>query len=82
VALGPAGQPLLLVECKRPTVPITPAVAQQAATYNQTMRAPLLLLSNGLVHYCWRVDFERGVNERLAEIPTYAAAAALVGTGE
>ena len=77
VALGPAGRPLLLVECKRPTVAITPAVAQQAATYNQTMRAPLLLLSNGLVHYCWRVDFESGTNERLADIPTYAEASQL-----
>ncbi len=79
VALGPDGRPLLLVECKRPTVAITPAVAQQAATYNQTMRAPLLLLTNGLVHYCWRVDFELGVNERLAEIPPYAAAQLLLG---
>jgi hypothetical protein len=74
VALGPDGRPLLLVECKRPSVAITPAVAQQVATYNQTLRAPLLLLTNGLVHYCWRVDFVRGLNERLAEIPTYAAA--------
>jgi hypothetical protein len=82
VALGPDGRPLLLVECKRPTVAITPAVAQQAATYNQTLRAPLLLLTNGLVHYCWRVDFELGVNERLAEIPTYAAARLLVGPDE
>ena len=77
VALGPTGQPLLLVECKRPAVAITPAVAQQAATYNQTLRAPLLLLTNGLTHYCWRVDFEAGTNERLAEIPPYAAAVAL-----
>ena len=77
VALGPAGQPLLLVECKRPTVAITPAVAQQATTYNQTMRAPILLITNGLVHYCWRVDFERGLNERLAEIPGYAQASQL-----
>ena len=76
VALGPDGRPLLLVECKRPTVPITPAVAQQAATYNQTMRAPFLLLTNGLVHYCWQVDFERGLNERLAEVPTYEEAVA------
>ena len=81
VALGPDGRPLLLVECKRPSVAITPAVAQQAATYNQTMRAPFLLLSNGLVHYCWRVDFERGVNERLAEIPAYLVAAALASSG-
>ena len=77
VALGPTGQPLLLVECKRPTVAITPVVARQAATYNQTMRAPFLLLTNGLTHYCWQVDFERELNVRLAEIPTYPAAVAL-----
>ena len=77
VALGPTGAPLLLVECKRPTVAITPAVAQQAATYNQTLRAPLLLLSNGLKHYCWRVDFARNLNQRLADIPTYEEAVAL-----
>ncbi|NML63683.1 type I restriction enzyme HsdR N-terminal domain-containing protein [Hymenobacter sp. RP-2-7] len=80
VALGPTGQPLLLVECKRPTVAITPAVAQQVATYNQTMRAPFLLLTNGLTHYCWHVDFARGVNERLADIPTYQQAVAGVAT--
>ena len=74
LALGPAGQPLLLVECKAPSVPITAAVARQATTYNQTIGAPLLLLTNGLVHYCWRVDFEQRTNERLAEIPAYAAA--------
>ncbi len=78
VALGPAGRPLLLVECKRPSVAITPAVAQQAATYNQTMRAPLLLLTNGLVHYCWRVDFALGANERLAEVPSYDVAKQLI----
>lgn len=78
VALGPDGRPLLLVECKRPTVAITPAVAQQAATYNQTVHAPFLLLTNGLVHYCWRVDFALGANERLAEIPSYDRAKQLI----
>lgn len=68
------GQPLLLVECKAPTVPITAAVAMQAATYNQTIGAPLLLLTNGLDHFCWRVDFEQRTNERLREVPRYGEA--------
>ena len=79
LALGPTGQPLLLVECKAPRVAIDGAVVRQAATYNQTMRAPLLLLTNGLVHYCWRVDFAARTNERLDEIPAYTAAVALAG---
>jgi hypothetical protein len=70
-ALGPDGRPLLLVECKRPTVPITAATASQAATYNQTIGAPLLLLTNGLQHFCWRVNFELRTNELLSEVPVY-----------
>jgi hypothetical protein len=58
-------------------VPITAAVAHQATTDNQTIGAPLLLLTNGLVHYCWHVDFEQRTNARLAEIPAYAAAVLL-----
>ena len=76
VALDAAGLPLLLVECKRPTVPITAAVAMQAATYNQTIGAPLLLLTNGLSHFCWRVNFEQRTNERLVEVPPYTDPAA------
>ena len=72
-AFDAGGRPLLLVECKAPSVPITAATAHQAATYNQTIGAPLLLLTNGLAHHCWRVDFEQRTNERLSSIPPYAA---------
>ncbi|WP_317173366.1 type I restriction enzyme HsdR N-terminal domain-containing protein [Hymenobacter armeniacus] len=74
LALNPEGQPLLLVECKAPSVPITQAVARQATTYNQTIGAPLLLLTNGLVHYCWRVDFASRTNVRLEEVPAFVDA--------
>jgi len=74
LALDSRGQPLLLVECKAPSVAIDAAVARQATTYNQTVGAPLLLLTNGLVHYCWRVDFATRTNERLADIPAFSEA--------
>ena len=77
LALNSEGQPLLLVECKAPAVAIDAAVARQATTYNLTIGAPLLLLTNGLVHYCWRVDFATRTNERLDEIPAFAAAVRL-----
>ncbi|MCB2407830.1 type I restriction enzyme HsdR N-terminal domain-containing protein [Hymenobacter lucidus] len=72
-AFDASGKPLLLVECKRPSVPITAATAHQAATYNLTIGAPLLLLTNGLQHHCWRVNFAERTNERLSQIPPYAA---------
>ena len=77
LALNSEGKPLLLVECKAPSVAIDASVARQATTYNQTIGAPLLLITNGLVHYCWRVDFATRTNERLDEIPAFAAAVQL-----
>ena len=74
LALNPNGRPLLLVECKAPAVAIDGTVARQATTYNHTIGAPLLLLTNGLVHYCWRVNFETRTNERLADIPAFEEA--------
>ena len=77
LAMNAEGRPLLLVECKAPTVKIDAAVARQAATYNQTIGAPLLLLTNGLMHYCWRTNLQQGTNERLAEIPAFDVAQTL-----
>ena len=74
LALDSAGKPLLLVECKAPTVAIDAAVAHQATTYNQEIGAPLLFLTNGLVHYCWHVNFKTRINTRLEDIPTFAEA--------
>lgn len=41
------GLPLLLCECKAPSVRLTPAVLEQALRYNLTVQAPFLLLTNG-----------------------------------
>jgi len=64
-------QPLLLVECKAPDVAITPAVINQATTYNKTLKARLVVLSNGLEHYCWQVDFANNRLQILQHIPDY-----------
>jgi hypothetical protein len=77
-ALGPDGQPLLLVECKAATVPLTADVAMQIATYNQTIGAPLLLATNGVQHCCWRVHSLERTTQALTFIPTYAEALELL----
>ena len=40
-------QPLMLLEFKAPTVPLTQEVFDQAAIYNRTLHVPLLMLCNG-----------------------------------
>ncbi|MFT2011486.1 type I restriction enzyme HsdR N-terminal domain-containing protein [Pontibacter sp. 13R65] len=66
-----AGQPELLVECKAAHVPITQEVVKQVSTYNQVVKARLLVITNGLQHYCWQVDFKTRTFVPLQEIPPY-----------
>ncbi|MHA6248113.1 type I restriction enzyme HsdR N-terminal domain-containing protein [Pontibacter sp. CAU 1760] len=65
-----SGKPHLLVECKAAHVPITQEVVKQVSVYNQTLQAPYLLITNGLQHYCWQVDFNTRSFQALQEIPS------------
>lgn len=67
------GSPLVIVEYKAPSVPITQRVFDQIARYNMVLHAPYLIVSNGLQHYCCRIDHEAGTYEFLRELPTYSA---------
>ncbi|VAW26871.1 FIG00650232: hypothetical protein [hydrothermal vent metagenome] len=64
------GNPHILVECKAPTVKINQSTLEQAAMYNRTLKAPIILLSNGLVHYTFKLD-EDGQLINLSEIPKF-----------
>lgn len=66
------GSPLLLVECKAVSVPITQDVVKQVSVYNQTIKAKYVVITNGLAHYCWQVDFETRQFQPLQEIPVYS----------
>lgn len=48
VVFSRTGQPLLLAECKAPTVALNDSVALQIAHYNTVLQASWLLLTNGL----------------------------------
>lgn len=54
------GKPLLLVECKSPSVALTDKVLEQAVWYNFEVKAPYLLLSNGKQSAWYQVQ----VNEK------------------
>ena len=43
-----AMQPLVLIECKAETVPLTQKTLDQAITYNRKLPVPYLLLCNGV----------------------------------
>lgn len=66
------GRPLLLAECKAPTVPITQEVVEQVGRYNRVIGAPYLLVTNGRQHYAWHIDLARHTMTPLAQLPTFA----------
>lgn len=65
-------QPAIIVECKRPEVPITQKVIDQACRYNTALHVPLLLLTNGHQQLVVEVDFSASRLRRLPHLPPYS----------
>lgn len=65
------GSPLMLIEYKAPAVKITRRVFDQVVRYNVVFRAPFLTVSNGLEHYCCKVNLTEGKYEFLPAIPSF-----------
>lgn len=65
-------KPIVLIECKAPNVKINQEVFEQIARYNNVFKVPYLLVTNGLEHYCAKIDVERSSFEFLEDIPNYS----------
>jgi len=65
------GKPLIIVECKAPEIKIDEKTLHQALRYNSVIRAPYLLLTNGLDIYCGEINFTNASFSYLNDIPTY-----------
>ena len=63
--------PLMLLEYKAPNVPITQAVFEQAMQYNNVLRVPYVVVSNGKKHFCCKLDTATNRYVFLTEIPLY-----------
>lgn len=71
VVFSNEGIPLLLAECKAPTVKIGNETLLQAGRYNIVTRTKTLLVTNGLQHICCNVNFENGKITFINEIPDF-----------
>lgn len=65
------GQPRMIIEYKAPSVSITPKVFDQIAAYNFILQADYLIVSNGINHYCCKMDYANNTYIFLEEIPDY-----------
>lgn len=64
-------KPCIIVEYKAPTVNITQQVFDQICRYNMVLQVDYLIVSNGLVHYCCKIDYTTRSYSFLKEIPQY-----------
>jgi type I site-specific restriction-modification system R (restriction) subunit len=64
-------RPLMLVECKAPHISINHEAWRQIARYNAHFNAQLLVITNGVEHFCWQLDYEQGHHMLLPTIPHF-----------
>ena len=69
VVFNKAAKPMMIVECKAESVPITQKVLDQAVRYYSGLNVEYLLLTNGKTMYCYRIDIENQKIESLNELP-------------
>ena len=64
-------QPLMIIEYKAPEVAVTQRVFDQITAYNMLLHVDYLIVSNGIRHYCCRMDYASRSYRFLTDIPDY-----------
>ncbi len=65
------GNPIVIVECKATDVKINQKTFEQIANYNIKLRVDYLIVTNGIDHYCCKIDYESNSFRFLKDIPYY-----------
>ena len=65
------GSIFLAVECKAPQVKITQQIFDQIARYNMTLKAENLMVTNGLHHIFYQIDYVNQKYVFLEELPDF-----------
>jgi len=65
------GEPKAIIEFKAPEVKISEKVFEQISKYNYKLKVEFLIVSNGLQHFCCKVDFENFKTSFFPEIPNF-----------
>ena len=64
-------KPQIIIEYKAPRVQIQQKTFDQISAYNLLLHVDYLIVSNGLQHYCCKMDYERQSYQFLEDIPDY-----------
>lgn len=61
--------PQLIVECKAPEIKITQSTFDQIARYNIALNVSYLIVTNGLTHFCCKMEYENKSYSFIKEVP-------------
>jgi len=64
--------PILIIELKAPNVAITQTTFDQVAVYNAKLKVDFFMISNGIEHYCCKVDTLNSQYKFFPELPEYS----------
>lgn len=64
-------QPRMILEYKAPNVTLTQRVFDQISVYNLLLHVDYLVVSNGIHHYCCKMDYDLQKYLFLEDIPDY-----------
>lgn len=65
------GQPHLMIECKAPEVKISQETFHQIAAYNMSFKVNYLVVTNGMDHFCCKMDYSENTYQFLQMIPDF-----------
>lgn len=63
-------EPVVIVEYKAPSVSVTQEVFDQIVRYNIVLKVKYLIVSNGVNHYCCKIDYDTQSFQYLQDIPS------------
>ena len=66
-------QPLMIAECKAPSVVLSQSAFDQTARYNMSFGVIYFLITNGLESHCCTIDHINRTYHFLTEIPFYSS---------
>ncbi len=65
------GKPKVIIEYKAHTVKISSKIFAQISRYNIVLKVDYLIVSNGMKHYCVKMDYEHNSYVFLENIPSF-----------
>lgn len=65
------GKARMIIEYKAPHITISQETFNQIAAYNLLLHVDYIIVSNGINHYCCKMDYENNSYSFLSEIPAY-----------